>query len=133
MLDEAKSRYAEAISAINRQKEIIAEVKKQIETKNAEINLKNAEGVSILEIQGYKRYIRILENRQKEEEEKLESLERTEKRRRHELIAAKTGSMSIEKIKYRRLAEHMKAEQKKEELAIDEFVSNQISRQRSHL
>ena len=126
-LDEVKAKYAKAVSDINKQNDIIVKLKQELSSVNQELNDKNRQGITILEHQGYKVYIKILENNIKNEEEKLIGLQKIEQRRRKELIAAKTDVMSIEKIREKRFEEYVKEETKKEELGIEEFVSNQLS------
>ncbi len=127
LLDEAKGKYAKATQDINKQKEKILKIEEQIADINSELNQKNFQGTSILEIQSTKQYIKVLENKLEEENDKLKGLQKIEARRRAELVEAKTDAMSIEKIKEKRIEEFKAEEAKKEELAIQEFVSNQIS------
>ncbi|WP_312353541.1 hypothetical protein, partial [Aminipila sp.] len=89
-LDEVKAKYAKAVSDINKQNDIILKLKQELSSVNQELNDKNRQGITILEHQGYKVYIKILENNIKNEEEKLLGLQKIEQRRRKELIAAKT-------------------------------------------
>lgn len=126
-LDEYKSKYAKAVSDVNKQNDIILKIKHEIVDINKELNYKNSQGISILEYQGYKTYIKILENKIKEEEDKLKSFKKIEHRRRKELILAKTDVMSIEKFREKRFEEYRKKEIKREELVTEEFVSNQLS------
>lgn len=128
LLDEAKGRYAKAVADSNRQAERINNLKDELSAQEDELRRKNAEGISILEMQGYRTYMKILEKNIKDEEYKLKTLKKIEQKRRWEMISAKTDARSIEKIKERRLEEHKKEESKKEELATQEFVSNKISR-----
>ncbi|MBN7773768.1 flagellar export protein FliJ [Clostridium aminobutyricum] len=125
-LDEAKGKYAKAVADVNTQNELIAKVVAELTEVNHELNRRNSEGITILEYQGYKRYIKILETRIQEEEEKLYGLRNIEHRRHREMIVAKTDVMSIEKLREKNFEEFTKEETKKEELAIDEFVSNQV-------
>lgn len=126
-LDEAKANYARAVSDVNKQNDVILAIKKELSDISKELNYKNSQGITILEHQGYKVYIKILENNIKNEEDKLKGLQKIEQRRRKELIVAKTDVMSIEKIREKRFEEYRKEETKKEELATEEFVSNQLS------
>lgn len=125
-LDETKGRYAKAVADVNAQNALIAKAVAELSDVNNELNHKNSEGITILEYQGYKRYIKILENKIEEEEEKLYGLQKIEQRMRREMIVAKTDVMSIEKLREKNFEEFTKEEAKKEELAIDEFVSNQL-------
>lgn len=126
-LDQAKSSYAKAVLKVNKQNDVLLKLKSELADINNELNLKNGQGITILECQGYKTYIKILENNIKEEENQLKSLKKIEQRKRQELIGAKTNVMSIEKIREKRFEEYKKEETKKEELATEEFVSNQLS------
>ncbi|QHI71974.1 flagellar export protein FliJ [Aminipila terrae] len=126
-LDEAKANYAKAVSDVNKQNELILKIKSELADINRELNYKNSQGITILEHQGYKVYIKILENNIKNEEDKLKGLKKIEHRRRSELIVAKTDVMSIEKLREKRFEEYKKEESKKEALATEEFISNQLS------
>lgn len=129
-LDDTKAKYAKAVLDVGKQNDIILKINKELADINAELNLRNSHGITILEYQGYKKYIKILENKITNEEDKLKSLKKIEHRRRLELIQAKTDAMSIEKIREKRFEEYIKEERKKEELATEEFVSNTLSSQR---
>ena len=128
LLDEAKGRYAKAVADSERQVERIDNLKNELNIQNEELNLKNSQGISILELQGYKTYMKILENNIKDEEYKLKMLRKIEQKRRFEMIAAKTDAMSIEKLKEKRWEEYLKEEEKRQQESTLEFVSNQISR-----
>ncbi|QAT41994.1 flagellar export protein FliJ [Aminipila luticellarii] len=127
MLDGAKARFAKAASDVSRQEELILKIESELIAVNEELNYKNSQGISILEHKGYKSYIKILESNIKNEEEKLKGLRKIEYRRRSEMIAAKTDVMSIEKLREKRFEEYRKEESKKEGLATEEFLSNQLS------
>ena len=129
VLDDKKNEYAIAAANVANQEELIKGIEAKIEEVHLELKLKNQEGISALELQSYGNYLKKLSNRLEEEEGKLVSLQKIEEMRRIEMVAAKTDSMSIEKIKEKRIFEYIKAEQKKEELFIEEFVSNKLSGQ----
>lgn len=129
VLDDKKNEYAIAAANVANQEELLKGIEAKIEEVHLELKLKNQEGISALELQSYGNYLKKLSNRLEEEEGKLVSLQKIEEMRRIEMVAAKTDSMSIEKIKEKRIFEHIKAEQKKEELFIEEFVSNKLSGQ----
>ena len=128
LLDEAKGRYAKAVADSEKQVERIDNLKNELNIQNEELNLKNSQGISILELQGYKTYMKILESNIKDEEYKLKTLRKIEQKRRFEMIAAKTDAMSIEKLKEKRWEEYLKEEEKRQQDATLEFVSNQISK-----
>ena len=128
ILDEAKGRYAKAVADSEKQLERIDNLKHELSIQNEELNLRNSQGISILELQGYKTYMKILENNIKDEEYKLKTLRKIEQKRRFEMIAAKTDAMSIEKLKEKRWEEYLKEEEKRQQESTLEFVSNQISR-----
>lgn len=129
VLDDKKNEYAIAAANVAKQEALIKEIEAKIEEAHLELKLKNQEGISALELQSYGNYLKNLSNRLEEEEGKLVSLQKIEEMHRIEMVAAKTDSMSIEKIKEKRIFEYIKAEQKKEELFIEEFVSNKLSGQ----
>ena len=129
VLDDKKNEYAIAAANVANQEALIKEIEAKIEEAHLELKLKNQEGISALELQSYGNYLKNLSNRLEEEEGKLVSLQKIEEMHRIEMVAAKTDSMSIEKIKEKRIFEYIKAEQKKEELFREEFVSNKLSGQ----
>ena len=127
LLDEAKGHYAKATENVNNQIKKIEEAERELKELYEEINRKNSEGVSILELQGMKSYAKIIDNRIEEGKEKLVGLKKIQSRCQMELTRAKTDARSIEKIKEKRIEEFRKEETKKEQEAVLEFVSNQIS------
>lgn len=133
VLDDKKSEFAIAVSNVRQQEEAIEKIKQDIEAVHLELEEKNRDGISVLEMQSYGYYLKKLSNNLEEAEDKLVGLKKIEEMHRLSMVEARTDSMSIEKIKEKRIFEHMKAEQKKEELFIEEFVSNQLSGQKNHL
>lgn len=124
VLDDLKGQHAAAIAAVARQENVIAELKKGIVTLNLELNEKNKQGITILEATGYKRYLKILDNKVKEENKKLDQLKKTEEEKKEQVVEAKKEVASFDKLKERRLKEYNKEVQKKEELFVEEFVAN---------
>lgn len=132
VLDGKKTEYALAANNVIKQEELIEEIKSDIDSVTLELEGKNRDGISVLELQSYNTYIKKLRTKLEDEKDKLVGLKKIEERYRTEMVLAKTDSMSIEKIKEKRFFEYMKAEQKKEELFIEEFVSNKLSGQRNN-
>lgn len=132
ILDDKKNEYAIASTNVLKQEGNILDIKARIYDVNKKLKAKNEEGISVLELQSYASYLKKMSHILEEEEDKLVGLKKIEEMHRLEMVAAKTDSMSIEKIKEKRIFEHLKAEQKKEELFIEEFVSNKLSGHRNN-
>ena len=132
VLDGKKNEYAIAATNVSKQEKTIEGIKEEIKEAASELKAKNRLGISVLELQSYGNYLKTLSNSLEEEEDRLVGLKKIEEMHRVEMVMAKTDSMSIEKIKEKRIFEHLKAEQKKEELFIEEFVSNKLSGHRSN-
>ncbi len=126
-LDTAKLNYSRALEAVTSQEEVLLMENKELARISTEMEKKNMEGITILEFQEYKKYIRIVQHKITEEEEKLKSLKKVEARRYKELVEAKQEKKSLEKLKEEKQNQFLKEEMKKQEKRIDEFVSNKVS------
>ena len=80
-----------------------------------------------MQIQTFEKYLNYLKGELKKELQVLDILKKKEEERRAALIAARTETKSISKLKEKRLTEYKKAEAKQEELDIEEFISRKES------
>ena len=90
---------------------------------DGEFTQRKLEGLTVLDALNYEQYLRALEREVKEEYRKLSLLRRQEEQKRGQVVEARKETATIEKLKERKLEDYRKAEQKDEELRIEEFVS----------
>ncbi|WP_027400168.1 flagellar export protein FliJ [Anaerovorax odorimutans] len=127
ILDNLKSQHATILAALKDQENILLKLEDKHKNINNEFNSKNKQGLILIEAIGYKRYLKILENKIKEEKDKLNSLKETESEKKTQVIEARKEVASLDKLKEKRLDEYNKALQKKEEQSVEEFVSNRFT------
>lgn len=123
-LDNLKNQHAMILAAVIKQEELILQLEENHRSLNMEFNVKNLQGITIIEAMGYKRYLKTLEGKIKEENGKLTALKESEEEKKQLVIEAKKEVASFDKLKEKRFDEYQKAVQKKEELFVEEFVSN---------
>ena len=90
---------------------------------DGEFTQRKLEGLTVLDALNYEQYLRALEREVKEEYRKLSLLRRQEEQKRGQVVEARKETATIEKLKEHKLEDYRKAEQKDEELRIEEFVS----------
>lgn len=123
-LDNLKSQHALILAAVIKQEELILQLEENHRSLNMEFNVKNLQGITVIEAMGYKRYLKTLEGKIKEENGKLTALKETEEEKKQLVLEAKKEVASFDKLKEKRFDEYQKSVQKKEELFVEEFVSN---------
>lgn len=126
ILDILKDEHSQILAAIVNQSTVIKNLELQRKDLNEEFNEKNKTGTTILEVTNYKRYLKILEYKIKEEYDIMDKLKEEELAKREEVIEAKKSTATFDILKEKKLEEYNKALQKSEELLIDEFVSNKL-------
>lgn len=78
-----------------------------------------------MEILEYTSYLRVIENKIKNENTYLSELKVIENKKRNEVIEEKIESSTLEKLKEKQYAQYLKSVQKSEEVFIEEFVTRQ--------
>ncbi|WP_206459636.1 flagellar export protein FliJ [Anaerovorax sp. IOR16] len=131
ILDGLRMEHAVLLAKIQHQEKIIQEMEQQYQSYNNELREKNAKGISTLEIRQYKQYLRIMQNRIKEQFSLLEKLKKEESEKKEQVLEVKKEAASFDKLKERRWLEYKKLEQKEEELRIDEMISNKMYREKA--
>lgn len=124
-LENKKNEHAKAIAAINEQQEKINLLHKRYNLINADLNQKKSTGVLAVEILEYTSYLRVIENKIKNENTYLSELKVIENKKRNEVIEEKIESSTLEKLKEKQYAQYLKSVQKSEEVFIEEFVTRQ--------
>lgn len=111
-------------AAVLTQEEIVAQLEEQNKQVNNELNIKNKQGIMVLEAMGYKVYLKTLESKIKEENRKLNAFKESEEEKKRQMIEAKQEVASLDKLKEKRVEEYRRELQKSEEIFVEEFVSN---------
>lgn len=122
-----RAEHAAALQQVAKQEKIIEEIRQKQKQTADELNEKRSSGFNVLQIQTFEKYLNYLKGELKKELQVLEILKKKEEERRAALIAARTETKSISKLKEKRLTEYKKAEAKQEELDIEEFISRKES------
>ena len=122
-----RAEHAAALQQVAKQEKIIEEIRQKQKQTADELNEKRSSGFNVLQIQTFEKYLNYLKGELKKELQVLDILKKKEEERRTALIAARTETKSISKLKEKRLTEYKKAEAKQEELDIEEFISRKES------
>ena len=101
---------------------------RKLSNKDAEIRLQmkkeQEEGCQILKIHTYENYLEYLKGEMFRVTQRIKSLKIREEKKRKELIAAKTDTTSLDKLKEKTLEEYNKEVQKEQEQLVEEFVNH---------
>ena len=101
---------------------------RKLSNKDAEIRLQmkkeQEEGCQILKIHTYENYLEYLKGEMFRVTQRIKSLKIREEKKRKELIAAKTDTTSLDKLKEKKLEEYNKEVQKEQEQLVEEFVNH---------
>ena len=124
VLDALKGEHAAILAQVREQEEVLEAVWKAYRDCNEEYRQRKAEGITVTDAMFYQNGLRVLERDIQRETDKLEELRKQEEAKRQEMVDAKIDTSSIEKLKEHKLEDYHKAEQKAEEVLIDEFVSS---------
>ena len=128
VLDALKGEHAVLLAQVRAQEEALEAVWQSYRDCDEEYRQRKAEGITITDAMVYQNGLRVLERDIQRETEKLEALRKKEEKKRQEVVDAKIDTSSIEKLKEHKLEDYRKAEQKAEEVLIDEFVSSARAR-----
>lgn len=124
VLDGLQGEYAKALEQVRQQEARKEAVELQYAQLNQEFRERAAEGISVADAMGYESGLRVLERTIRQAEERLQQLRDEAEQVRQRLVAARQDSMSLEKLRERKLEDYRKEAQKQEERLIDELVSN---------
>ncbi len=128
VLDALKGEHAAILAQVREQEKVLEAVWQSYRDCDEEYRQRKTEGMTITDAMVYQNGLRVLERDIQRETEKLEALRKKEEKKRQEVVDAKIDTSSIEKLKEHKLEDYRKAEQKAEEVLIDEFVSSARAR-----
>lgn len=122
-----RTEHAAILQRVHRQEQKIEELREKERQTREEMNQKRSDGFNVLQMQTFERYLNYLKGELKKELRIYSELKKEEEEKRVALIAARTETKSIDKLKEKRLLEYKKAVAKQEEQDIEEFISHQGS------
>ena len=122
-LDALRAEHGAILAQVRAQEAVVEGLEREYSQVDGEFTQRKLEGLTVLDALNYEQYLRALEREAKEEYRKLSLLRRQEEQKRGQVVEARKETATIEKLKERKLEDYRKAEQKDEELRIEEFVS----------
>ena len=128
VLESLQGEHAVILAQVREQEGVLERTWQNYRDCDAEYRQRKAEGITITDAMVYQNGLRVLERDIQRETDKLEELRKKEEAKRQEVVDAKIDTSSIEKLKEHKLEDYRKAEQKAEEVLIDEFVSSARAR-----
>ena len=122
-LDALRAEHGAILAQVRAQEAVVEGLEREYSQVDGEFTQRKLEGLTVLDALNYEQYLRALEREVKEEYRKLSLLRRQEEQKRGQVVEARKETATIEKLKEHKLEDYRKAEQKDEELRIEEFVS----------
>ncbi len=122
-LDALRAEHSAILAQVRAKEAVVEGLEREYSQVDGEFTQRKLEGLTVLDALNYEQYLRALEREVKEEYRKLSLLRRQEEQKRGQVVEARKETATIEKLKERKLEDYRKAEQKDEELRIEEFVS----------
>ncbi len=123
VLDSLLAEHGAILAQVRRQEEALARAEEGYSLLNAEFCERKLTGITIAQAITYENGLRALERDIERETQKLLALRRAEEAKRAEVVAARQGTQSLEKLREKKLAAYNKQVQKSDEAFIDELVS----------
>lgn len=124
VLNSLKNEHAQILLEVRKKEKQIEDMVAKYDDLVAEFNENKLVGMTIEHLRMYEAYLDGLFGNIKEEKKKLEKLYVKENEKKQQVIHQKQDTISIEKLKEKKLNQYRKEEQKQEELFINEFVSH---------
>lgn len=125
--DSIRSEHAAALQRVARQEKRLKELDDAETLARSELDEKKKRGCQILDIQNYEKYLGYLREETARETRTLNVLKAQEEEKRRELIAAKTETKSLDKLKEKKIEEYNHLAAKEQEQLIEEFVNHGLS------
>lgn len=119
-----RNEHAAIMHEIRLQEERFAELSAKDKEIRAQMQREQEAGCQILRIHTFEGYLEYLKGEMFRVTQRLKNLRFQEEQKRRELIAAKTDTTSIDKLKERKLEEYNYLVQKEQEQLIEEFVNH---------
>lgn len=127
VLDSLKSEHAQILTRVTQQEHKIRQMADQRNDACMRFKEETQTGIAINAMREYEAYIIHMDQKILAEQGVLLTLKKKEEQKRSQVIEARKEKASIEKLKEKKLMLYNKEAQRREELFIDEFVSNTMS------
>lgn len=128
ILDALQIEHASIQQNIRMQEEHLADCWNRYRAYNEEYRRRSSEGIALIDALVYENGLRGMEEVIQQEAERLEQLRKQEEKKRAEVLTARTETVSIEKLKEKKLEEYQKELTKADEAFVEEFVSSTRTR-----
>ena len=123
VLEGRQNEYGKAMRRVQEQRMRLEAVQQRYQETNQQFREEAAAGISIADAMGFEVGLRALEREIAREAKALRDLEAEAERRRIQMLQAHQDAAMLEKLKEKKQEDYRKAEQKQDELFIDELVS----------
>ena len=127
VLDNLKTEHAVILQNVNRKREEIRGLNRELAGFQQEFDRTKEEGATIENYRLYSMCIDRMEQMIKEENKRLAVLEEKQEKKKNEVVEARVDTSKFEKLKDKKLVEYRKAELKEEESFIEERALRIIS------
>lgn len=119
-----RNEHAAIMHEIRRQEKMFQELSNKDVEIRQQMKREQEEGCQILRIHTYENYLEYLKGEMFRVNQRIKALKVREEKKRKELIAAKTDTTSLDKLKEKKLEEYNKEVQKEQEQLVEEFVNH---------
>lgn len=123
VLEGRQNEYGKAMRRVQEQRMRLEAVQQRYQETNQQFREEAAAGISIADAMGFEVGLRALEREIAREAKALRDLEAEAEKRRIQMLQAHQDAAMLEKLKEKKQEDYRKAEQKQDELFIDELVS----------
>ena len=123
VLEGRQNEYGKAMRRVQEQRMRLEAVQQRYQETNQQFREEAAAGISIADAMGFEVGLRALEREIARETKALRDLEAEAEKRRIQMLQAHQDAAMLEKLKEKKQEDYRKAEQKQDELFIDELVS----------
>jgi len=130
VLDNLKTEHATIVQNVNRKKEEIQGLNRELVGYESRFDQAKVEGLSIENYRLFDMCIGRMEEMIDTEKERLKVLRKEENAKKQEVINAKVDTSKFEKLKEKKIVEYQKVAMKADEMFVEEFVSGVALRQR---
>ena len=130
VLDNLKTEHATIVQNVNRKKEEIRGLNRELVGYESRFDQAKVEGLSIENYRLFDMCIGRMEEMIDTEKERLKVLRKEENAKKQEVINAKVDTSKFEKLKEKKIVEYQKVAMKADEMFVEEFVSGVALRQR---
>ena len=119
-----RNEHAAIMHEIRQQEKMFQELSNKDVEIRQQMKREQEEGCQILRIHTYENYLEYLKGEMFRVNQRIKALKVREEKKRKELIAAKTDTTSLDKLKEKKLEEYNKVVQKEQEQRVEEFVNH---------